>query len=214
MSALRAHRANVTSLLRDRAAAAGLIKYKQGVWAGVNGAYADQYERGYWDYLKGIDQVGGYSMIVGYVDFFSCRSILDVGCGNGVMRSRLERVAFERYVGIDPVAAGIAIAQQYADVRTEFMVGDVFLPQLGSFDAVVCCEVLYHIPELEAALDRIRVLVNPGGYLLTSHLSHPRDAGLYRMLNERFELVSAYDLRNDTARGIRQRKVAAYRRTA
>jgi 2-polyprenyl-3-methyl-5-hydroxy-6-metoxy-1,4-benzoquinol methylase len=213
LRASRAQWANVTTRLGDRAAAAGLIKYKQGVWAGANRTYADEYERGHLDYLAGIDQVGQYSMLVGYIDFFGCRSILDVGCGHGVLRSRLDRVAFERYVGIDPVVAAIAIAQQYADARTEFVVGDVFLPQLGSFDAVVCCEVLYHIPELEAALDRIRALIKPEGYLLTSHLQHPRDAGLYRMLSERFELVSAYDLGNDTARGIRHRKVAAYRRT-
>jgi 2-polyprenyl-3-methyl-5-hydroxy-6-metoxy-1,4-benzoquinol methylase len=210
---LRAQPAKVTARLGDWAAAAGLIKYKQGVWAGANRAYADEYERGHWDYLASIDQVGQYSMLVGYLDFFGCRSILDVGCGHGVLRSRLERVAFERYVGIDPVAAAIAIAEQYADARTEFTVGDVFLPELGSFDAVVCCEVLYHIPELGAALDRIRALINPEGYLLTSHLQHPRDAGLYRMLNERFELVSLYELGNNTVRGIRHRKVAAYRRT-
>ena len=53
----------------------------------------------------------------------------------------------------------------------------MFLAQLGSFDAVVCSEVLYYVHELQAALDRIRELINPGGYLLTSNIRHPQTPG-------------------------------------
>ena len=210
---LRVRSVRLADHLRGRAVAAGLMRYNEARSAPEHSTWTDEYESGYWEYLGGVEQLGQYSMLVGYLEFFGCKSILDVGCGHGVMRSRLDRVAFERYIGIDPVAAAIAIAQRIADARTEFLVGDVFLAQLVSCDAVVCCEVLYYVPELEAALDRIRELINPGGYLLTSHLRHPADAGLYRLLDERFDLVSAYDLSNSSARGMRRRRVAAYRRT-
>jgi hypothetical protein len=58
----------------------------------------------------------------------------------------------------------------------------------------------------------MRDLVTPGGHFLTSNVRHPGDVGLYRLLSQRLELVDAVDLANDTDRGRRRRRVAAYRR--
>jgi hypothetical protein len=67
--------------------------------------------------------------------------------------------------------------------------------------------------EFPKQLDRIRDLLTSGGHLLTSNISHPYNPGLYRLLDERFELVDAVEVSNQTFRGRRHRKISAYRRT-
>jgi 2-polyprenyl-3-methyl-5-hydroxy-6-metoxy-1,4-benzoquinol methylase len=172
--------------------------------------WRNRYENGGWDYLGSVHQLAHYSVLAGYLGFYGCRSILDVGCGSGLLRARLTNGAFERYVGVDPVPAAIERAQALADGRTKFVVGDVFLADLGRFDAVVCNEVLYCVPDPEAILDRVRALMEPGGYFMTSNMRHPGDIGLRRMIAERFELLVAADIRNRSDRGRHRRQVAVY----
>ena len=170
-----------------------------------------EYDAGHWDYLDGLGQLAHYSILAGYCQRLDHRSILDVGCGAGVFRAHADHIDFERYIGIDPVDAAIERASRLADARTTFLIGDVFLPQLEQFEIVVCNEVLYYLPEPARQLDRIRDLVTPGGHVLTSHIRHPGDVGLYRLIAERFELIDAVQLRNQAA-GAHRRRVAAYRR--
>jgi 2-polyprenyl-6-hydroxyphenyl methylase/3-demethylubiquinone-9 3-methyltransferase len=196
---------------RGLAISAGLLDYRPPPAPELE-QWAERYEVGGWDYLGGIDQIAQYSMIAGYIRFLGCRSILDVGCGTGLLRERLEGVDFQRYVGVDPVAVALEAANKHADDRTTLLLGDAFLPDLGQFDAVVCNEVLYCVPEPLPLIDRVQTLVAPGGYLLTSNLSHPGEGGLYKLLTERFEPVAAVKVSNRTKRGRRRRRVSVYRR--
>lgn len=190
---------------------AGLMRYQPGLTPSFD-EWTDRYESGGWDYLGGVHQLGQYSMLAGYLSYLGAESILDIGCGSGLLRERMDSVPFKRYVGIDPVPAAIERAQGLADERTEFVLGDVSEKELGTFDAVVFNEVLYCVPEPERLLARAHELVSPGGHLLTSNIRHPGDAGLYRMIGERFEEVAAVDVSNDTDRGKRRRRVAVYKR--
>ena len=177
------------------------------------GQWRSRYDSGGWDYLAGVGQLGHYSLLAGYLQFYECRSILDVGCGEGLLRARMDNMRFDRYVGIDPVATAVQRAQSRADARTEFVVGDVFSADLGDFDAVVCNEVLYCVPDPAAILDRARTLLRQGGYFLTSNMRHPGDAGLRRLIAERFRLDAASEIRNTSERGSHRRQVAAYAAT-
>jgi len=209
----RARRYTVTRRLRGPLVAAGLLKYKAR-YASDYGEWSEAYASGFWDYLSDVEQLARYCLLAGYIEFFECRSVLDVGCGHGVLRATMRSVEFDRYVGIDPVPNAVSVAQQLADSRSEFLVGDVFLPALDTFDAVVCNEVLYYVEDVDAMLARLCELVKPGGYLLTSHVRHSGDAGLYRMIGQRLELVEELDLSNDTPRGRRRRRVCVYRRAS
>jgi 2-polyprenyl-3-methyl-5-hydroxy-6-metoxy-1,4-benzoquinol methylase len=191
------------------AVAVGLFDYRPPPTPTVN-QWRERYESGGWDYLGSVYQLAHYSLLAGYLEFYRCRSILDVGCGSGLLRSRMTGTAFDRYVGIDPVPAAIDRAQGLADARTTFVVGDVFSCELTQFDAVVCNEVLYCVPEPDRILDRARTLITPGGYFMTSNMRHPGDAGLRRLIAERFELIVAADITNDSDRGRHRRQVAVY----
>jgi len=55
-----------------------------------------QFGNDYWDYLGDIRQLGRYSIIDGYFEFFyyGKGSILDLGCGQGVLLERLNHTNF------------------------------------------------------------------------------------------------------------------------
>jgi 2-polyprenyl-3-methyl-5-hydroxy-6-metoxy-1,4-benzoquinol methylase len=130
----------------------------------------------------------------------------------GLLRERLDRAAFDSYIGVDPVRAAIEAARHLSDERTRFVIGDVFSPELGQFDIVICNEVLYSLPEPPRQLTRLEQMLKPGGHLLTSDVRHPGDVGLRRLLDERLDLIDAVEVENDTRVGRRRRRVAAYRR--
>jgi 2-polyprenyl-3-methyl-5-hydroxy-6-metoxy-1,4-benzoquinol methylase len=193
------------------AVSAGLAEYRPGATPQLV-QWTERYESGGWDYLAGIHQLSQYSMLVGYISFLGAETILDVGCGTGLLRARLDGVNFKSYLGIDPVEVAIEKARALEDERTTFRIGDAFMPDLGEFDAVVCNEVFYCIPEPLQLIERTRELVRPGGYLLSSNLHHPGDRGLHRMIDERFELVADVDVTSRTDRGVRSRRIAVHRR--
>jgi 2-polyprenyl-3-methyl-5-hydroxy-6-metoxy-1,4-benzoquinol methylase len=197
---------------RGLAIGAGLLSYESAISPPSVASWEQDYETGRWDYLGGIDQLARYSLLAGYVEALGGATILDVGCGVGLLRARLEHLDFERYVGIDPVAAAIERARERAETRSEYLVADVFDPRLDEFDVVICNEVLYALPDPGRQLDRIRELLRPGGYLFTSSIRHPGDIGLERLLRARFDVVDAVEIANRTGRGTRRRRVGAYRR--
>lgn len=88
-------------------------------------------------------------------------SILEVGCGTGLVYGALKKATTARfkYVGVDVSEAMLGIARKsFSD--GDFRIGDVFdLDFEGkSFDLVLCFEVLGHLPEIVtplAELDRV-----------------------------------------------------------
>lgn len=78
--------------------------------------------------------------------------VLDVGCGSGASSAALARMGFH-VIGIDPVEAsvriGTRVVQEYGvGERVTFFVGaGGTLPiQTGSFDVVLLCAVIEHVP--------------------------------------------------------------------
>jgi len=102
-------------------------------------------------------------------------AIVDVGCGGGLMSEPLARLG-ARVTGIDPGAQNIAIARDHAaaralsiDYRTA-TVEDLVAEGLA-FDAVVCLEVVEHVPDVAAFITACAALVRPGGLLVLSTIN-------------------------------------------
>jgi len=109
---------------------------------------------------------GGHAKLLALVG--SGKRVLDVGCSSGYLaRPLVERgctvVGLER----DPAAAEAA-----RSVCADVLVGDVETTALpfepGSFDVVLCGDLVEHLRDPEAFLVRVRPLLRAGGLLVLS----------------------------------------------
>ncbi len=105
-------------------------------------------------------------------------AVLELGCGAGATGAlALQAGKCATYVGIEMFEAVAAKAEQ---LLTRVHVGDVATMTLpyegGSFDALICSEVLEHLVDPAAVLRQLVKLVKPGGLILASspNISHWR----------------------------------------
>jgi 2-polyprenyl-3-methyl-5-hydroxy-6-metoxy-1,4-benzoquinol methylase len=120
-----------------------------------------------WARLRNPSELGRYSVINGYVqEFAHAGSVLDVGCGDGILQ---ERIGYARYLGIDMFAQSIARAAHKADERTRFQHADAasFVPE-ERFDAIIWNECLYYLANPIEVITRYRQFLRPGGVMIVS----------------------------------------------
>mgnify|MGYP003341241134 CR=1 FL=1 len=100
------------------------------------------------------------------------RSVLDLGCGGGILSESLARLG-ANVVGIDPCENNVAVAREHAerdsrlDGRLEYRVGTaedfVASGDEGSFDVVCALEVIEHVSDLELFVESCCALTKSGG---------------------------------------------------
>jgi SAM-dependent methyltransferase len=103
-------------------------------------------------------------------DLASGLDVLDAGCGVGYGAEMIARAGASRVVGIDLAPEAIAAASERVGEMADFQVGDVQdLPfDEGSFDLVVCFEVLEHLEDPEPAITALKDVLREGGLLIAS----------------------------------------------
>ena len=102
---------------------------------------------------------------------------LDVGCGNGLAMLHVAHTLGLRAAGVDVDPAQIELARRAACNRTDvsFVIASAtHLPfATARFDIVSTNKTMHHVPEWWLALDEIRRVVAPGGYVIFSDLQVP-----------------------------------------
>lgn len=101
--------------------------------------------------------------------------VLDIGCGGGLISEPLTRMG-ATVTGIDPGELNIAIARTHADgqgLEIDYRTTTVeALAETGVlFDAVVCLEVVEHVPDVNAFVAACTSLVRPGGAIVLSTIN-------------------------------------------
>src|SRR5215472_943114 len=119
-------------------------------------------------------------------------SVLDVGCGGGLIAEPLARMG-ARVTGLDPAVENIEAARRHAagqSLDIAYRAGRVeeLLVEGLAFDAVVCLEVVEHVPDPSAFLAACAALVRPGGCLLLSTLNRTLKAYLLAIIGGEYVL--------------------------
>jgi 2-polyprenyl-3-methyl-5-hydroxy-6-metoxy-1,4-benzoquinol methylase len=148
-----------------------------------------------------LDELAHYSMLAGYQKALKPgASVLDVGCGDGILRTHLHTDGFGKYVGIDFPEA-IARAARRTDARTTFAASDMrqFVPA-ERFDVIVFNESLYYV---DAPLDELRryasFLAADGVFLVSMHRK-PKSEKIWAHIATEFLMIDRVTIGN--AQGI------------
>jgi 2-polyprenyl-6-hydroxyphenyl methylase / 3-demethylubiquinone-9 3-methyltransferase len=118
--------------------------------------------------------------------------VLDVGCGGGLICEPLARLG-ARVTGLDPAPETIEAARRHAagqGLDIDYRAGRVeeLEAEAAAFDAVVCLEVIEHVPDVAAFLKTCSMLVRPGGLMLLSTLNRTLKAYLLAIVGGEYIL--------------------------
>lgn len=119
-------------------------------------------------------------------------AVLDVGCGGGLIAEPLARLG-ARVTGLDPAPETIEAARRHAagqGLDIAYRAGRVedLEAEARAFDAVVCLEVVEHVPDVGAFLKACGALVRPGGLMLLSTLNRTLKAYLLAIIGGEYIL--------------------------
>jgi 2-polyprenyl-6-hydroxyphenyl methylase / 3-demethylubiquinone-9 3-methyltransferase len=104
------------------------------------------------------------------------KSVLDVGCGGGILTEAMARRGAE-VTGIDFSERALQVAQLHlneSDVKVRYekaLVEDYAALHPGAFDVVTCMELLEHVPEPASVVAACARLVRPGGQVFFSTIN-------------------------------------------
>lgn len=102
-------------------------------------------------------------------------AILDIGCGGGLISEPLARMG-AKVTAIDPGKENIAAAIQHArpqglEINYRACRAEDLVEEHARFDAVVCLEVVEHVPDQQAFISTCAELVRPGGLFILSTIN-------------------------------------------
>ena len=149
-----------------------------------------QYSSKYWDGLKQIGQLSRYSVIVGYCNYFQeGGTILDLGCGEGILQEKLCYNNYLYYVGVDYSAEAISKALNREDEKPRFVNADISDYSPGRrFDFIIFNESLYYIEDPLRIVKRYMSLLEEGGLLIVSMLVTEKSNRLWKMIEQSYDI--------------------------
>jgi 2-polyprenyl-3-methyl-5-hydroxy-6-metoxy-1,4-benzoquinol methylase len=157
------HAARWLKLLMDRGRRPDSLLQSAQTWEA-------QYAAGRWDFLAQLSELARFSVLAGYICHLKPGgTVLDTGCGQGVLLRRLPRSCYSKYVGIDVSASAISVAQEHGNECTTFLAADCeeYSPA-EHFDVIVFNEVLCCLRDPLRTVERYARSLRPGGLLLVS----------------------------------------------
>ncbi len=147
-----------------------------------------EYRDGQWEYLRKMDSLAGLVSILGYCQFLNPASILDAGCGEGLLAEKLKILPYKSYLGMDVSREAIAIAtSRLGDDRSRFTVADAWAFETDErFDVIVFNQSLYYLTDPAGILKKYRAMLNPGGRIIVSMVDNARTRSVWRLIDPVF----------------------------
>jgi 2-polyprenyl-6-hydroxyphenyl methylase/3-demethylubiquinone-9 3-methyltransferase len=123
---------------------------------------------------------------------FAGLSLLDIGCGGGIVAEPLARLGFA-VTGIDADRAAIAVARDHAEaagleIDDRVEASEDLARRRLKFDAVLALEVVEHVADIGLFLKTAAALVKPGGALIASTINRTPQAFLFAIIGAEYVL--------------------------
>ena len=162
-----------------------------------------EYRTGHWGYLDTLDNIGGLLTVFGYCQYLSPNSILDVGCGEGLLAKKLKALDYEKYLGIDISSEALAKAVKLrGDARTRFVVSDArtFAAQTP-FDVIVFNQSLYYMPDPVGMIGRYAEFLTASGRMIVSMYDCGRSRAAWSLIADHVDVEDSITVVQGSARG-------------
>lgn len=147
------------------------------------------------------------------------RSVLDVGCGGGILAESMA-AGGAAVTGIDASQAALATARAHAQasgMRVDYdcVTAEQMAEQHpGAFDLVTCMELLEHVPEPASVVEACATLVRPGGEVIFSTINRNPKAYLLAVIGAEYVLGLLPKGTHDYEKFIRPSELAGWSRSA
>jgi 2-polyprenyl-6-hydroxyphenyl methylase/3-demethylubiquinone-9 3-methyltransferase len=147
------------------------------------------------------------------------RAVLDVGCGGGLLSEAMARRG-ARVTGLDLAPEVIEVARAHArdsGVEVSYLresAEDHARSRPAHYDAVVCMEMLEHVPDPQAVVSALAALVRPGGPVFLSTINRTPRAYVQAVLGAEYLLRLLPTGTHSYEKFIRPSELAAWGRAA
>jgi 2-polyprenyl-6-hydroxyphenyl methylase / 3-demethylubiquinone-9 3-methyltransferase len=121
------------------------------------------------------------------------KRVLDVGCGGGILSEALA-LAGARVTGIDMAGAHIEAAKQHmhkTGVDIDYhktRVEDLVRSHPEAFDAVICLELLEHVPQPASIVNACAKVTRPGGDIIFATLNRNPKSYVFAIIGAEYLL--------------------------
>lgn len=149
------------------------------------------------------------------------KTVLDVGCGGGILAEAMARRGAAQVLGIDLALKPLKVAQLHAleagieniDYR-EVAAETLAAQSPASFDLVTCMEMLEHVPDPASVVRACATLVKPGGQVFFSTLNRNPKSFLFAIIGAEHILRMLPKGTHEYAKFIRPSELAQWCRDA
>ena len=160
-----------------------------------------QYSDGEWNFLEALDEVARYWVAVGYcASRFRRPSILDVGCGTGLLEEKLRCLPYSSYLGIDISEAALKQARSRIPAACRLVCADARnFAVAETFDVIIFMEALIPGMPVVDILKRYCPMLRPDGRLLVSMFdgrNRKATVPLWKQIREQFRIEDTTRVEN------------------
>ena len=151
-----------------------------------------EYREGNWARLHHLSEQPHNAVLLAYIEHLRPQgSILEIGCGDGVLLHYLKHFGYSRYLGIDISDVAIEKCQSSKDATTDFLVRDAetYTPDFTP-DVIVLNESIYYFAHPTEILKRYSQYLASDGIIVVSIYDHYKTRPIVRRIKTDFCLLN------------------------